>query len=93
MAFTHDCTEKYHRNVIIQEAFVHFIHLKMLLITVVQTDKCPGCVLPFCQLMNGIINPYKCLRESIFLQGSGDREALTLLCQRVAAYLQELKER
>lgn len=44
MAFAQNCTEKYYRNVAIQEAFVHFIHLKILLIIVVQTDKCPLCV-------------------------------------------------
>lgn len=93
MSFAQNCTEKYHRFVAIQEAFVHFIHLKILLIIVVQTDKCPVCVLPFHQLLIGIINPYKCLREPIFLQGSGDRDTLKLLCQRVAAYLQELQER
>lgn len=36
---------------------MHFSHLKVFVI-VVQTDKRPGCVLPFHQLMTGIINPF-----------------------------------
>lgn len=50
---------KNHRNLVIQETFVHFIHLKTLFIIVVQTGKCPGCVFPCHQLMTGIINPNK----------------------------------